>query len=314
MWDTQTGEEVRRLVGHIVPIHYVGFSSDGKYILTGDRRMALVWRAQLADVIQFTCSQLTSDLTANEQELYHIGNSEPVCPEFGNTMLTAQATWTPYVAEVSQITMSELVTHLEFYNDIGNLQMGFPIQDVYIASDDAEGVVRPLELSEELLSQPLYSSAEPVRQDYEPPFDLGPFPRGKPLGITLKDWVAITGQGTYTIHRSRATLDLKFDHLIPNGVYTLWCIKLGVVPNLTVLEEMPCGAPDGSENTLIAGPDGKGEIVIEIDTFPPSTDEVFYEIALAYHSDGQTYGSSPGEFGFNVHAQALYDFLPPSSP
>ncbi len=47
-----------------------------------------------------------------------------------------------------------------------------------------------------------------------------------------------------------------------------------------------------------------------MDAFPPSTDETIYEIALAYHSDGQTYGELAGEFGHNVHVQLVYDFFP----
>jgi WD40 repeat protein/serine/threonine protein kinase len=315
LWDVQTGEEVRRLVGHVLPIQFVGFSSDGEYVLTGDRRIALVWRTQLEAVIAFACAQLSGDLTPDEQALYHITDSEPVCAEFSQTLLAVQPTWTPFVAALApQATMPPLVTNMEFYSDIGNIQMGLPIQDVYIANDNGSGVIRPIDLSDKILSQPLYTSTERISQDYEAPFEVGPFPDGEPLGFTVADWIAVRGSGTYTVHGSRATLDLSFEQLIPNGVYTLWCIELGLLPGLTVLEEHPCGARDGSENTFIADGDGKGAIQVEIDAFPPSTDEIFYEVAIAYHSDGRTYGPHPGDFGANVHAQAFYDFVASSNP
>lgn len=42
----------------------------------------------------------------------------------------------------------------------------------------------------------------------------------------------------------------------------------------------------------------------------PTTDASLSMIALAYHSDGNTYGMHPGEFGMNSHVQILA-IIPP---
>jgi WD40 repeat protein len=47
LWDTQTGEQLRRFVGHTDTIWSVAFSHDGKYILTGSNdKTARLWDAQ----------------------------------------------------------------------------------------------------------------------------------------------------------------------------------------------------------------------------------------------------------------------------
>jgi hypothetical protein len=189
---------------------------------------------------------------------------------------------------------------LEFINDIA---MGIPTQDVYV---DAGLVVRPAgELTEMMLAQPVYNSMERHDADYEEPFDIGPFEPAEPLGFTLGDWLATTGTGTYKADGDQATIDLQFEHLVPNGLYTLWCLEIAG----GAMNEAPCGAPDGSENTFTATEDGSARVTMDIDAFPPSTEETFYEIAIAYHSDGQTYAELAGDFGKNVHASIWFDFF-----
>lgn len=188
---------------------------------------------------------------------------------------------------------------LEFVNDVA---MGIPTQDVYI---DAGLIMRPAsEPMEDMQAYPLYASSEAQLQDYEEPFEIGPFERGEPLGITLGDWVAASGTGTYTRLGERAKLDFQFEHLIPNGLYTLWC--LDIVNG--AMGEKPCGAPDGSESAFTVDDDGSASISMEIDAFPPSTDDTFYEIAIAYHSDGANNGAVAGDFGKNVHSSIWFDF------
>ncbi len=144
----------------------------------------------------------------------------------------------------------------------------------------------------------------------EEPFDAGPYPKGEPLGFTLGDFLAATGRGTYTLLGNRVTLDLTFDNLVPNGVYTVWCVEISFPPN-TEMIELPCGPLDGSQNDLIVDENGHAEFTLEMDAFPPSTQETIYEVAIAYHSDEQTYGISVGEHGLNAHSQMFFDFLPP---
>lgn len=82
LWNMQTGEIVRELVGHVSAVLYSQFSEDGRTILTGDSQNAYRWRSALDDVITFTCSQLTRDLTADERSLYRIADNAPTCAAF----------------------------------------------------------------------------------------------------------------------------------------------------------------------------------------------------------------------------------------
>lgn len=203
-------------------------------------------------------------------------------------------------------TESEPV-QMEFYND---LALGIPFQDAYIEASD--GMIKRVELTDPIsaLFQPMYTTTFDNPPDmFEEPFDVGPYEMGNQLDFTLGEWLAARGTGTYTVSGDRATLELHFTNLVPNGVYTLWCMETNLVT--FDMADDPCGAMDGSENEFVAGEDGSADFTMEIDTFPPSTEEVIYTVALAYHSDGQTYGESPGEFGRNVHVQLIYDFLPP---
>lgn len=203
------------------------------------------------------------------------------------------------------------VVDLEFMVlDVANMGMGIPVQHVYLDSGD-HTVMRPDNLGPLILSQYLFSSAEYVPDDYlEPPFDLGPFPKGKSLGFTMSEWIGARGKGTYSQEGAGAEVNLQFDNLVPNSVYTLWCVAL-VYPTFELIEEYPCGAPDGADNTFSSDDTGQGQIQMTMDAFPPSTDEIVYELAIAYHSDDLTHGPVVGERGKNAHVHMIYDFLPP---
>lgn len=200
---------------------------------------------------------------------------------------------------------------VELNNWLSDMAMGVPAQDVYV---DANMVVRPEgEITEAMLNEPLYTVPFNNPPDFfEEPFDVGPYPADAPLGFTLGEWLAATGTGTYTVEGDTAVLDMSFENLVPEGVYTIWCLELNFA-EMAITEELPCGDRDGSENEFMADEDGSGGIIIEIEPLPPSTEDIIYEVALAYHSDGQTYGERAGEFGHNVHVQLVYDFLPPDS-
>jgi hypothetical protein len=189
--------------------------------------------------------------------------------------------------------------------------MGMPIGDVYIDASNGQ-VVRPRDLNPETLAQPLFTTAVEALLPLQPPGDAGPFPKGKPLGVTLEEWFSASGHGTYTVQHGEATVEMNFDKLMPNGVYTLWCVEMHVPPAEPAMFEHPCGAPDGSENSFTADENGHAAVTIVIDAFPPPTAEVFYSIVAAYHSDGLTHGASVGQHGLNAHAHIFYDFLAPT--
>ena len=188
--------------------------------------------------------------------------------------------------------------------------MGNPLQHVYIEAEEGM-VIRPDNLDPDTLTLPLFTTADFVEDDFiEPPFERGPYPKGVPLGVDLARWLEASGHGTYHQQGATAVIDFQFDGLLPDGVYTLWCVSFDI-PDFNLLFEKPCGAPDGTENSFIADENGHADFYLEMDAFPPSTDEVIYELAVAYHSDGQTHGISVGEYSKNAHIVLFYDFLPP---
>ena len=74
--------------------------------------------------------------------------------------------------------------------------------------------------------------------------------------------------------------------------------------------DLPFGARDGSENSFTA--DAQGRAVFER-TFKPclqlSGEQLMAELAIAWHSDGKTYGHEPGVFSTNTHVH-MYVGLP----
>jgi hypothetical protein len=199
-----------------------------------------------------------------------------------------------------------ILSSCEVYNTIS----GKPVEE---AEEDIGQVVRVEgELSEETLAEEVYATAAATGHD---PFKvtenpLGPFDGGKSLGLTLQQWLDASGIGIYTVNKDNAEIDLSFKNLVPNGVYTVWCssIKLPPEPEFT---DMPCGAEDGSENSFTADEKGTASFSLKLQALEPSTEEVSSMIAVAYHSDGKTYGASPGDFGSNTHVQLFY-MLPES--
>ena len=133
---------------------------------------------------------------------------------------------------------------------------------------------------------------------------LGPFPKGKSLALTLERWLSARGSGTYTVENGKAELDVSFEKLVPKGVYTVWCSRLTFPPDAKVIDR-PCGAEDGSQNKFLADAAGKGKFKLTMNPLEPSSQETASVIALAYHSDGKTYGANPGDFGKNTHVQIV---------
>lgn len=198
-------------------------------------------------------------------------------------------------------------------------QAGFPEQDVLVGG---KGIfpgravrvdVKDAQHAPNLAKQ-VYMSYVPIPHD---PFKvlakpLGPFPRGEALGFTLGEWLAATGSGKYTVAGNNAFLSLKFQHLVPNGVYTMWCSQVKLPPR-PVITDYPCGKPDGSQNTLHANARGNATFNLALSPLSPSTEKTLTVLALAYHSDGQTHGANPGPFGSATHVQ-IFSALPAPTP
>lgn len=81
LWDVQTGQELRRFVGHAAAVENVAFSPDGKYIITGsDDGTAMLWDVDYHTTMEYLCSILLRDLTADERSQYNITDNKPTCP------------------------------------------------------------------------------------------------------------------------------------------------------------------------------------------------------------------------------------------
>jgi len=181
-----------------------------------------------------------------------------------------------------------------------------PDSDIMVEGSDKVFRVEG-EQDEENLAKTVYAAAEAIEHD---PFKvgenpLGPFEKGEELGFTLGDWLAATGSGTYEVDDGEAELDLEFENLVPDAVYTIWCSRISFPPNVNIVDR-PCGAEDGSENVFETDEEGNANYNLELEPLEQSTEETATIIALAYHSDGETYGESAGDFGLNSHVQIFY--------
>ena len=198
--------------------------------------------------------------------------------------------------------------NLQFAN---HLQMGMPEQDVFLEKKGgpANQVVR-VEGNEAkdstILSKEAYATASATPHD---PFKvgsnpLGPYPKGVKLGFKLQQWLDASGSGTYTVTGNDAELKLSFDKLVHDATYTVWCSRLSFPPTPKVVDT-PCGKADGSQNSLKTDKNGKATFSVKMPKLVDSSKETASVIALAYHSDGKTWGASPGEFGKNSHVQIV---------
>ncbi len=166
----------------------------------------------------------------------------------------------------------------------------------------------------QILVKEVYAAATPTEHD---PFKigenpLGPFDKGASLGFTLGQWLAATGEGTYSVDRGNAVMNFSFKNLVPDGVYTVWCSRVTYPPNFKVVDA-PCGVANGSENSFVADSDGNGEFLLKLKQLEESTNETVSLIALAYHSNGKTYGDLPGDFGLNSHVQIFFILPQPTT-
>jgi len=182
-----------------------------------------------------------------------------------------------------------------------------PEQDVFV--EGADGIYRPTK-GERDLSKPLYAPASPVKHAPFEPEKVGPWPKGRPLGVTLGEWLAAEGKGTYSCSNGEGHLSVEFTKLVPNGVYTFWHYFLAWPPTDPFLDsyDIPVGARDGSDSVFIADADGNATVER---TFKPclqlTGEHLASGLAIAWHSDGKTYGALPGEFSTKSHVQLYYD-------
>ena len=195
---------------------------------------------------------------------------------------------------------------------VTHLDVGFAEQDVFIEREVGSNEVYRPTVGDHNMKSPLFKSAEKIPHNPHDSEAVGPYEKGEPLNMTLGQWLAQRGTGTYRYEDGMGKLDLEFENLVPNGVYTMWYAFAPAVPPVpfTGILELPLGAADGSESIFTADADGKAKFT---HTFKPGLQmsDVWTTAMLAinYHSDGKTYGGAAGKFGFNAHVP-LFAMLP----
>jgi hypothetical protein len=125
--------------------------------------------------------------------------------------------------------------------------------------------------------------------------------------------LAATGSGAYTVLGDKTELDLSFEKLVPNGVYTLWRATISAPPSFRIVD-IACGSPYGTDNTFVADEQGNAQVQLLTTTMPDAGEGYMPVVAIAYHSDGKTYGEYPGAFGLNSHVQILAFVPAPGDP
>ena len=189
---------------------------------------------------------------------------------------------------------------------VNHIIAGMPEPDVLIENEAGELMRIPIDAPISVLGQSLYASTTGADHDMFMLGDnpLGPYDMGEPLGMTLGEWLSASGNGSYSIEGDRALVEGNLKNLVPNGVYTVWCSRVFLPPDFNIVNK-PCGDDDGNENVVTA--DDQGNLTFSIETFilDQTNDEAISLIALAYHSDGQTWGFDPGIFGLNSHVQVF---------
>ncbi len=202
------------------------------------------------------------------------------------------------------------VTEAEF---IDHIKAGMIEQDVFVEKVAGSNQVFRVGKTEaeRYADAPVYRSAVPVRHAPYSPARNGPYPKGASLGMSLGDWLAATGTVTYTCSDGMGRIQAWFRNLVANGTYSMWYFRVAkahmgcaACPFATI--DFPVGAKDGSQSPFAA--DARGNATFDA-VFKPclklSDDQLAAALAIVYHSDGNTYGPSPGDMGSKSHVQLL---------
>ena len=148
---------------------------------------------------------------------------------------------------------------------------------------------------------PLYSNAAELCSHL--------FPLLAPDGhqIQLAEWQQAKGTAHMKCGQKSTHVVLQLTGLVPHGVYTVWVatfLSPGLTPDFANLVGVGAlGAPDGSQNTIVASEDGEGELSVfhptgDLSAFGSAgclTDEFEVLLWVPLHIDGQTSGGLPGD-------------------
>jgi hypothetical protein len=196
---------------------------------------------------------------------------------------------------------------------VDHIKAGMIEQDVYVERPLGSGQVYRVSPDDSGLYMGLAASgtAEPV---HHAPMDAGangPYAKGKDLGFSLGDWLAATGTGTLTCNEGQGSLVAEFQNLVPDGLYTMWYFFMADPPTEPFSTyDIPVGARSGVNSVFRAEGDGSARYAA---SFAPCLQgggrQLTAGLAIAWHSDGKTYGHHPGTFGDKAHVH-LFTALP----
>ena len=194
---------------------------------------------------------------------------------------------------------------------VDHLTAGLIEQDVFVKKGSKVYRVTPEE-REQYIDAEIFATR---KTQYHDPFDkakAGPYKKGRSFGLTLGDWLKASGTATYTCESGWGELTAEFKNLMPNAVYTMWHAFMAKPPTDPFIGtlDVPIGNRDGSQSVFKTDAKGNATLNIKFETCLQLTDEQLMSmLAIAYHSDGQTYGVLPGPFGKVTHVQ-LFAMLP----
>lgn len=217
----------------------------------------------------------------------------------------------PLAAAVALLALAACAPKTVQLGFVDHITAGMIEQDVYVEKAAGSGEVfriNPDEL-ETYKNAQVFTTTKVVHHSPFNPDANGPYPKGRTLGMTLADWLSASGSASYVCKGDQGTIDASFTKLVPNGLYTMWYAFAGKghmgckdCPFATV--DFPMGNPDGSQSLFTAGADGSAGFKLD---FSPCLElsgaRLMAMLAIAYHSDGNTYGPDPGPFGLGSHVQ-----------
>ena len=224
---------------------------------------------------------------------------------------------TPLFAGIALLVLGACAQKPVELTFVDHVEAGLIEQDVYVEKTAGSGEVYRINPDEfdAYKNAPIFATTKVV---HHAPFNAdrnGPYAKGQSLGMSLEDWLSASGKATYVCTRDQGRIDASFTKLVPNGIYTLWYAFAGQAhmgckdcPFATV--DFPMGESDGSQSVFQSDANGNADFALD---FSPclqmSNKRLMAMLAIAYHSDGNTYGPSPGPFGIGSHVQ-LFTGLP----
>lgn len=197
---------------------------------------------------------------------------------------------------------------------VDHLTAGLIEQDIFVEREPGSNEVYRILPTEKdkYLDAPLYKSTEKLKHNPFDPATAGPFEKGEPLGMTLREWLSAKGSATYVCEGGWGTLNATFENLVPNATYTIWHAFMAKTPTQPFAGtiDLPLGDPSGEQSVFTTDKNGKAKIEKKFDRCLQLGEiQLMSLLAIAYHSDGQTYKGDAGPFGKGTHVQ-IFAVLP----